>query len=204
MSFTTFLNARLVGQPQCQTFTVQVDTSTGLISSIVSSKLSTQPPQPPKGAGAVYDLLGTQYLAPSLIDNHVHFSMWALASRRLDLMDCTSASQVFARVRRWLSRPHNEVWLVGQRMRVGGWRDIDILNRASLDALEMERPLVLFFAGFHSLVANSAALRKLRYEPEGHSGILLERECFEASVDIGELSDEVLDALMDTAAQEAA
>lgn len=204
MSFTTFFNARLVGQPQDEAFTVQLDMSTGLISSITPSDLSARLPEPPKSAGAVHDLLGTQYLAPSLVDNHVHFSMWALASRRLDLMDCTSAVQVFDEVQQWLTLPHDEVWLVGQRMRVGEWQDLATMSRTSLDALEMERPLVLFFAGFHSLVANSAALRKLGHEAEGHSGLLLEGECFEASVHIGELSDDVLDALIDTAAQEAA
>lgn len=200
---STFLNARLAGQPSHHTYTVIVDSSSGLISSIDR----TDSANPATGAlssdSLAYDLQGRAFLAPSLVDNHVHFSMWTLASQRLDLMDCTSAAQVLARVRDWLALPHDEPYLVGQRMRVGEWKDLDAMNRNSLDSLD-SRPLVLFVAGFHSLVANSAALKKLGHDPEGHSGILLEAECFAASVIIGELPDDLLDRLMEEAARAAA
>lgn len=198
MPLSTFHNARLVGQPPDQTFTVQIDTSTGTVACIAASGR----PYLDHDGGPSHDL-GAQYVGPSLIDNHVHFSMWALASRRLDLMDCTSAAQVLDRVRKWLALPHQETYLVGQRMRVGEWPDLDSMNRTTLDTLELECPLVLFFAGFHSLCANSAALRKLGHTPDSHTGILLEGDCFDASVLIGEQPADLLDDLIDLAAREA-
>lgn len=145
------------------------------------------------------------YLSPSVIDNHTHFSSWALASARIDLYTARSAAEVLSRVKAWLpSQPQTEGYLVGQRMRVGDWTDVAAMNRTSLDEIEPSRPLAIFFAGFHSLCANSVALRMLGFEPEGHSGVLEEGDCFASWVKMNEVPEAVLDAAVDVAARNAA
>ncbi|GJN92614.1 hypothetical protein Rhopal_005649-T1 [Rhodotorula paludigena] len=149
------------------------------------------------------------YLAPSVVDSHTHFSSWALAAQRIDLYTALSAAEVLSRMRAWLPiarlhQPDPSLFLVGQRMRVGEWPDLPDMNRLALDALEPDRPLAIFFAGFHSLCANSHALKRLGHEPEGHSGVLEEKECFDAWVEINRISEDSVDAAVAQAAQNAA
>ncbi|GAA6002722.1 hypothetical protein JCM10207_007644 [Rhodosporidiobolus poonsookiae] len=197
---TVFTNARLVGLETSQTYTVVVED--GLVASIEPSSGSAVLP-----AGATVHDLASSYLAPSVIDNHTHFSSWALVTRRLDLYTARSAAEVLERLGDWLATQSTEddgTFLVGQRMRVGEWPDLALMTRESLDALEPNRPLVSFFAGFHSLCANSLALERLGFKAAEHSGVLEEAECFAAWVKINKVPEEALDAAVEEAARKAA
>ncbi|GAA5913723.1 hypothetical protein JCM6882_002326 [Rhodosporidiobolus microsporus] len=202
----TFLNARLVGRHAALTFTVAVQD--GVVRSIEEDGAGAGASSGSEGAPTV-DLKGS-YLAPSVIDNHTHFSSWALASQRIDLYTAESASEVLSRVSSWLltqppaSDDDDGQYLVGQRMRVGTWPDLALMTRLALDALAPQRPLVLFFAGFHSLCANSVALERLGSESEGHSGVLEEADCFKSWVKLNQVPEEVLDRAVDQAARKAA
>ncbi|GAA5858773.1 hypothetical protein JCM8547_004982 [Rhodosporidiobolus lusitaniae] len=201
---TVFHNARLVGSASSSDFSTVV-VREGVVSSIEASGESVEVPE----RADVHDLRGSSFLAPSLIDNHTHFSSWALASQRIDLYTATSASEVLSRVAAWLPTQKvgfndDGLFLVGQRMRVGAWPDLPSMNREALDKLEPTRPLAIFFAGFHSLCANSVALRKLGFVAEGHSGVLEEAECFRSWVKLNEVPEEALDRVVDEAAKRAA
>jgi predicted amidohydrolase YtcJ len=89
-------------------------------------------------------------------------------------------------------------------MRVGEWPDLEKMSRESLDEIEPTRPLAIFFAGFHSLCANSLALVKLGFEAEGHSGVLEEADCFASWVKMNQVPESALDAAVDIAARNAA
>ncbi|GAA5827294.1 hypothetical protein JCM11251_001209 [Rhodosporidiobolus azoricus] len=194
-----FKNALLVGFDASQTFTVVV--RDGSIASIDSTSAYVNVPDD----AVVHDLAGSFWLAPSVIDNHTHFSTWALAAKRIDLYTARSAAEVLARVGAWLpSQVDDGQFVVGQRMRVGEWPDLPLMNRESLDQLEPTRPLVIFFAGFHSLCANSLALKRLGFEPPGHTGVLEEAECFASWVKINQIPTEALDLAVDEAARKAA
>ncbi|BGP12396.1 hypothetical protein JCM10213_001999 [Rhodosporidiobolus nylandii] len=198
-SAIAFTNALLVGSSSSKTYTVVV--RDGFVESIEPTGVAPAV----LGGAQVWDLAGKLYLAPSLIDNHTHFSSWALASRRIDLYTAESAAEVLSRVKAWLpSQPNDGLYLVGQRMRVGSWPDLEQMNRLALDEVEPQRPLVIFFAGFHSLCANSAALKRLGFDPDGHTGVLEEAECFASWVKLNEVPEEALDKAVDDAARKAA
>ncbi|GAA6054159.1 hypothetical protein JCM3770_003224 [Rhodotorula araucariae] len=159
------------------------------------------------GVDTCIKLDGSVWIGPSLADFHTHFTTWALAAQRVDLYSAKSAREVFARLEQWLPSVcarQSRSFLVGQRMRVGDWPDLAAMNRTALDKLVQDRPLVAFFAGFHSLCANSAALKRLGIEPEGHSGVLAEAECFRAFSSINEVADDIKDAAVADAACRAA
>ncbi|PRQ74715.1 hypothetical protein AAT19DRAFT_15068 [Rhodotorula toruloides] len=197
MSTTLFTNARLVGRGD-ETYSVLV--RGGRIAFIEASGSASPPPD-----AKVHDLAGSSFVAPSLIDAHTHFPTWAMAAKRIDFYTAKSAAEVLDRVRAWLpEQPDDGLFVVGQRMRVGEWPDVADMNRLALDSLETVRPLVLFFAGFHSLCANSAALKRIGFEPEGHSGVLEEADCFGAWTKIGQIPPAVLDVAVDLAARNAA
>ncbi|GAA6060982.1 hypothetical protein JCM10212_000668 [Sporobolomyces blumeae] len=199
MPGAVFRNARLVGLPGLHT--VVVGTS-GIVKSIAPASESSETPF---SSVEEHDLEGKAFVGPSLVDHHTHFSTWTLSTRRLDLYDCKSSREVLERVRPYLDEAHEgEPFIVAHKMRVGEWPEGDSMDRTKLDAIEPTRPLVILFAGLHSLCANSEALRRLGYEPDGHDGILLEGECFASFAKINDVPEDVLDGWIDEAARRAA
>jgi hypothetical protein len=199
------------------------------------------------------DLEGRSYVAPSLMDNHVHFKWWALSESRIDLSSCKSAKEVIETIQRVLAKDYlgseaeeegvrvterprpverlgleevlgekkkkptpTNTWLVGQHMRMSDWPDLPSLTRSTLDALTAPYPdlhgslsIVLIFNGFHSLVTNSAGLRRFRFDDEevelgladsgeekGHDGHLQETEAFAALGVMNSVDEEEVDEMV--------
>ncbi|GAA5894223.1 amidohydrolase [Sporobolomyces salmoneus] len=198
---TVFVNARLVGfEDPRETYTVVVEG--GKITTITPTSRAQEVPP---AASNVYDLHGQLYLAPSLIDAHTHFTSWTLSTRRLDLYHCKSSNEVLELVKPYVEEQAKEEglpFIVAHKMRVGEWEEGDSISRSSLDFTN--KPLVILFAGLHSLCANSEALRRLGYEPEGRDGILLEGDCFKTFEKLNDISEDILDRWVDEAASKAA
>ncbi|GAA5986054.1 hypothetical protein JCM5350_005514 [Sporobolomyces pararoseus] len=202
MATTTFINARLVGGPDSNERYTVVLGKEGTISEIIptSEAQEVQAHDP-----NIYDLKGQLYLAPSLIDAHTHFTSWTLSTRRLDLYNCKSSAEVLELVKPYVEEQAKEEglpFIVAHKMRVGEWPEGDGMTRRLLDFTQ--EPLVILFAGLHSLCANSEALRRLGHEPEGHDGILLEGDCFKTFEKLNDISEEILDRWIDEAAVKAA
>jgi hypothetical protein len=204
------------------------------------------------------DLEGRSYVAPSLMDNHVHFKWWALSESRIDLSSCKSAKEVIETIQRVLAKDYlgseaeeegvrvterprpverlgleevlgekkkkptpTNTWLVGQHMRMSDWPDLPSLTRSTLDALTAPYPdlhgslsIVLIFNGFHSLVTNSAGLRRFGFDDEevelgladsgegegngqdGHDGHLQETEAFAALGVMNSVDEEEVDEMV--------
>jgi len=78
------------------------------------------------------------------------------------------------------------------------------MTKDVLDEITTTRPLVILFAGLHSLCANSMALRQLGHDPKVHDGILLEGDCFRTFSQLNAIPNEVLDQWVDETAADAA
>ena len=178
------LNARLVGRPR-GLFNVQIEdgvvisieptstdedatssSSSGLSSTLEDpgsnqedAKLAAIPiTSDERESDPDLDLKGQSYLAPSLMDNHVHFKWWAMSESRTDLSTCNSAQEVLNTMKSVLegrkrerdaSSRNNGIqargdsgedpvhleWVVGQHMRMANWTDLDLLNKSALDTL---------------------------------------------------------------------
>ncbi|WRT69898.1 uncharacterized protein IL334_006889 [Kwoniella shivajii] len=151
---------------------------------------------------------GKQWIAPSLIDWHVHFRLNALTSHRFDLQSCQSAQEVLDQVKHALTLPEydpeQEMNFVGINMRNSNWSDQDKLDRKALDALASNRPIFLLFNGYHSMVVNSEGLKLGGYDPEKHDGYLYEQEAFTMSRHLSNVKVDTLDKWMDDEARKAA
>jgi hypothetical protein len=109
------------------------------------------------GPGArVVDAAGGT-VTPGLTDAHLHFVPWARARRQPDLGGARTRADALARVAAVLAGlPADGAPLVGRGWDESGWEALP--ERAALDALAPERPLILHRHDFHALWVNSAAL----------------------------------------------
>lgn len=184
-------NARVPGHDAA----VDVQLDGGAIASISPAGATAPPP-----SGRLLDLQG-RWLIPGLYDRHVHFSQWAMVSRRLDLVGVGSAAAIAALVGASVDRGEPEV--IGFGYRDGLWPDAP--SQALLDAVSGDVPVVLVAGDLHSCWLNSAAARRYDVgEAAGESGVLREDDCFRLVRHIDDVADEVLDGWVADAAIRAA
>ncbi len=109
------------------------------------------------GPGArVVDAAGGT-VTPGLIDAHIHFVPWARARRQPDLAGARTRAEALARVAAALATtPAGRSPVVGRGWDESGWEAAP--ERAALDTLAPERPLILHRHDFHALWVNSTAL----------------------------------------------
>ncbi|GAB2516745.1 amidohydrolase [Paramicrobacterium agarici] len=150
-------------------------------------------------AGESIDLDG-RFVVPGLWDRHVHFTLWAITSKRVDVSAARSAAETAQLIAR-AARDHKEGPLVGVGFRDALWSDRP--TAALLDASVSDTPVVLLSADLHAVWLNTAALRRFGYPPE-HDGLLTEDAAFAVQNQLDEIPEAVSDVWADEAAREAA
>ena len=171
----------------------------GRIHAIVPSGIVTIPV-----TSRVVSLEG-RFFVPGLWDNHVHFTQWAVQSRRHDFQGSTgSATQVLDRVRAITGEAEGNrtrTPVIGFGLRDALWSAP--VDRASLDSVSNGRQVILISGDLHSCWLNSAALERFGLA-EHSTGLLREDECFAVLGRVNDISDELGDALAAEAATVAA
>ncbi|MFD4420158.1 amidohydrolase [Agromyces sp. NPDC058484] len=177
---------------------VDVHVDGGVIASISPAGAAGTVDRP--AAARRLDLDG-RWVIPGLHDRHVHFSQWAMVSRRLDLAGVDSAAAAAALVAASVDAGEREV--MGFGYRDGLWADAP--SRAILDEVSGDTPVVLVSADLHSCWLNSAAARRYDVgEVAGESGVLREGDCFRLVRRLDDVADDVLDGWVADAAANAA
>jgi predicted amidohydrolase YtcJ len=143
--------------------------------------------------------LDGRWLIPGLWDNHVHFTQWALRSRRLDISSATSAAESARLIAAAISSDSPKPF-VAVGFRDGLWRDAP--TAAALDDASTE-PIVAVSGDLHCVWLNSAALRAYGYPPS-ESGLLREDDAFRVLAFIDSVPAALLDQWTDDAARAAA
>lgn len=190
MSALLLEGARLPGAPEA----VDVLLADGVVAEVVPHRTPTR-----AGVDAQSVPLDGRWMVPGLHDRHVHFSQWAMVSRRLDLAGAASAAETAALVRAAVDAGGNEV--IGFGYRDGLWPDAASL--ALLDAVSGEIPVVLVAADLHACWVNSAAARRHGVDAPD-DGILREDDCFRLVRELDDVADDVLDGWVADAAGRAA
>lgn len=190
MSDLVLQNARIPGEQRV----VDVHLIGGRISSIAPAGVTAH------GRGAPRLELDGRWIVPGLHDRHVHFSQWAMVSRRLALAGADSAAATVRLVAASVDRGVREV--VGFGYRDGLWADAPTLE--ALDAASGDVPVVLVAADLHACWVNSAALRRHGLDASVFpNGVLREDACFRLVREIDDVADEVLDGWVADAARAA-
>ena len=188
---TLLAGARLAGEAGL--FDLHLDD--GVIKTIAPAGDSAAP------VGAHRVELDGRWVVPGLHDRHVHFSQWAMVSRRLDVAAAGSAAEVAALVGASVAAGASEV--VGFGYRDSLWPDP--ASRAVLDTVSGDVPVVLVSADLHACWLNTAALRRHGVEHlTDASGLLREDDCFRLVREIDDVADELLDDWVAEAAARAA
>ncbi|MFB2555079.1 amidohydrolase [Herbiconiux liangxiaofengii] len=175
--------------------------------------------------------LDGRWVVPGLWDNHVHFTQWAAASRRLDVSAGRSAAEVATLVgeaarRQATGSPVTDTAaaggvvggvelaaggagasdvLVGVGFRDGLWADQP--TAALLDAVTGSRPVVLVSADLHCVWLNSAALGRFGLDGDAAGsprGLLREDAAFGVHRALADTPDAAADAWARDAARAAA
>ncbi|MCP2031089.1 putative amidohydrolase YtcJ [Okibacterium sp. HSC-33S16] len=153
--------------------------------------------------------LDGRWVIPGLWDEHVHFSQWALKTRRLDVSTATSARHAAQLVHDALAaagplavdddgRP---LTFVANGFRDGTWPDAP--NLADLDAAGGGAPIVLISSDLHSVWLNTVALELFGHA--GHpTGLIRETAAFAIENLVNAVPDSVLDPMVNEAATDAA
>ena len=111
-------------------------------------------------ATRVVDLRGAT-LFPGFTDSHAHLLGIGQRELTLNLEGSRSAAEVASRLRAWIATHPGSDTVQGRGWIETGWPEGRFLNRADIDAVSGERPVLLGRADGHALVANTAALRRL-------------------------------------------
>ncbi|MDR1152290.1 MAG: amidohydrolase [Bifidobacteriaceae bacterium] len=189
MTTFTFTEARLPGYPG----PVNVRVADGVIAAI-------QPAGSAPVAGEAVRLDG-RWLLPGFWDEHVHFALWAVHSRRLDVSSATSAAQMAHLVSDAVARLSGRDPLVAVGFRDALWPDTP--HRDLLDAAAGDREVFAVSGDLHCAWLNGAALR--RAGRAGHpTGLLREEECFAVESILAEVAAARMDEWTAAAAKDAA
>ncbi|WP_244971362.1 amidohydrolase [Paramicrobacterium chengjingii] len=184
----TLTRARLIDSPH----PVDIELTDAVITDI-------RPTASRPATGEPIDVDG-RVVIPGLWDHHVHFTLWSITSKRVDVSGATSAAETAALLGR-AARQHHDGPLVGVGFRDALWSDRP--SATLLDAVAGEIPVVLLSADLHAVWLNTAALHRFGY-PSDHSGLLTEDAAFAVQGQLDEIPEPVSDAWADDAARAAA
>jgi predicted amidohydrolase YtcJ len=102
------------------------------------------------------DLAGA-YVYPGFIDAHCHFVYYGLNLQQANLNQSDSWEEVIYRLLAF-SQTQPEGWLVGRGWDQNRWPEAAYPDRALLDSLFPDRPVLLQRVDGHAVIANAAAL----------------------------------------------
>lgn len=109
--------------------------------------------------GVVRIDLGGRTVIPGLTDAHAHFLGYAEASAWLDLAAASSLDEVLRRVSDAVSRSKGGTWIRGRGWDQNDWQDARYPEKAALDSVAPDNPVILVRVCGHAAYVNSAALR---------------------------------------------
>ena len=104
------------------------------------------------------DLKGAA-LFPGFTDSHAHLRGIGERELSLNLEGSTSAAEAADRVKAYLAQRTPKGLVIGRGWIETGWPEGRFLNRADIDPIAPDQPVILVRADGHALVANSAALK---------------------------------------------
>ncbi len=110
-------------------------------------------------AAETFDLNGSTMI-PGMGDSHLHFYAYCQTLTQVNLADCTSKKEAFAKLKERAQQTPKGEWIRGANFDQTKWTDCeDVLpTRWELDKISKDHPIVIKRVCLHTAVANSMAL----------------------------------------------
>ncbi|MEY3983947.1 MAG: hypothetical protein RL160_1506 [Bacteroidota bacterium] len=129
------------------------------------------------------------WIYPGFMDAHAHFYYYGLGLTECDLRGTASFREVCDRVA-FYARLNPDGWIIGRGWDQNDWLNKEFPDRAMLDSMFPNRPVVLKRVDGHALLINDAARRAADFDPdvpiEGgevlkhkglYTGVLIDQAC---------------------------
>ncbi|QRG67390.1 amidohydrolase [Brevibacillus choshinensis] len=105
-----------------------------------------------------------QLIMPGFHDFHLHIMMGSVSLDSVFLHDARSEEEAVELVRQYAESRPDEPWIIGYSWDAGFWHSKRLPNRASLDKILPDRPVLLFHNEGHYAWANSKALELMNVD----------------------------------------
>lgn len=154
------------------------------------------------------------FIYPGLIDAHCHIYGYALTLRQANLKGCNSFDEVIERL-----KTHNKLnpetkWVLGRGWDQNKWEIKEFPNKAKLDEVFPNKPVLIIRIDGHAALMNSKAIEeigfnrgtvigggKIEIKNNELTGIVLDKACDSVRSFIGDPDDLELKSLIATAQQ---
>jgi predicted amidohydrolase YtcJ len=149
--------------------------------------------------------LAGRRILPGLIDSHLHLYNWTLVLRGVDLADTTSLDEARERVCQAVEVAPPGQWIVGRGWTQTEWPVPLLPNRADLDDIAPDNPVILWRADGHLAWVNSWALKAANITagtPNPEAGIINRDESGEPTGILRELAIELIREVLPPAADD--
>ncbi|MET3290899.1 UNVERIFIED_CONTAM: putative amidohydrolase YtcJ [Brevibacillus sp. OAP136] len=102
-----------------------------------------------------------ELILPGFHDFHLHIMSGALSMESVVLVEANSEEESVEIVRRYAEERPDEPWIIGFSWDSARWPGKKMPNRASLDRVISDRPVILFHNDVHYIWVNSKALERM-------------------------------------------
>ena len=110
-------------------------------------------------AAEIFDLNGSTMI-PGMGDSHLHFYAYCQTLTQVNLADCKSKKEAFAKLKEKAEHTPKGEWIRGANFDQTKWEDSadELPTRWELDEISRQHPIVIKRVCLHTAVANSMAL----------------------------------------------
>ncbi|MCC8059586.1 MAG: amidohydrolase family protein [Clostridiales bacterium] len=114
-------------------------------------------------------------VSPGFCESHMHASFYGAGLLKLDLSGVTKRGEIFAKLAEKAAETPDGKWIEGVGWNNMVWDDQTMISCHELDAVSPDNPVFLMSTTYHTVYANSAALRiagitRDSADPEGGGG----------------------------------
>lgn len=110
---------------------------------------------------------GGNVVLPGLIDSHIHLLGGGVELTQLDLNGTKSKADFLARIGAWAKKARAGGWIIGNGWSAESWPEKTQPTKEWLDPITGDLPAALYRMDGHSVLLNSAALKKAGISKDG-------------------------------------
>lgn len=150
-------------------------------------------------ADSVIELKG-KFVYPGFIDAHAHFTQYALSQLYINLDTAKTIKNIIDQLDDF-QRDNPDMWIVGKNLNAEVFYDKEMQICSILNSHFAETPVLIWLSDYNSALINKAFADKISADANIKSGIINQRQAFNASKLIPAPTDSIMAELLKQAEQ---